>query len=240
MKKKCTLILILMVFLFKIINAQWQNVGPAGGMVYDIVQNGSNQLCLTPGGLYFSSNNGTNWVPSRGGIPFVEIRTINVSGNKFVTGTGNGVYASTDGLNWTLQGNSQLKIIYSRGNYLFAVAYAIPSRAVFRSTDAGATWQSTPVNFDIGLGITSIDTILFIGTQNGTAYSINNGQSWVGMNILVGGFGIGAVTDIKIVSGGLLIATSSGLYKHNGNTYSTTVQNASNGIPATAAPPARH
>ncbi|MDR3666337.1 MAG: T9SS type A sorting domain-containing protein [Ignavibacteriaceae bacterium] len=138
------------------------------GSVYSIALSGNNVYAGTigsdGGGIYLSTNNGTNWSRCFSGK---YIQALTVIGTKIFAGTwGSGVYISTNnGTNWT-QVNSGLTSTYV---YSFAVngssLFAGTNSGIFLSNDNGAGW--TPVGLDNNyiLSLAISGTNLFAGTS---------------------------------------------------------------------------
>ena len=118
-------ILIIVVFIVNIANAQWQNTNFPynGGAVYSIVTNGSNIYAGTDGGgFYLSNDNGVSWVAKNNGLTNLIIRSIAFSSNIIVVGTDDGVFVSSNyGTNWSqiVTGASVSSIAILGGNYIF-------------------------------------------------------------------------------------------------------------------------
>ena len=88
--------------------SQWvQTNTPPGGSVWAMEAIGNNLFAgATNGGVYFSNDNGVNWVQRNGLFPSMQVYSLAVNGTDIYAGTGGafgvGVYKSSDnGLNWT-------------------------------------------------------------------------------------------------------------------------------------------
>jgi hypothetical protein len=96
--------------------------------------------------------------------------------------------------------------------YLAATRYKLADYKpyLFRSTDGGRTFQSINGDFP-GSEITRVvradparKGLLFVGTETGVYYSLNDGQSWMRMG---GGLPVVPVYDLKIKGTDLVVGT---------------------------------
>ena len=161
------------------LSAQWtQCNGPFGGEVHAITVSDDNIIIGTSRGIYFSKNNGQEWLVSDLLSPTYSLTT---SGEYIYAGTSNGVYISKNkGISWATT-NLTGKYIYSltvSGKYIYA---GTPYEgAVFISSDNGQNWEQ----LSIGLPSTDIYSIavngqyLFVGTDRAIYSSTNNGKNW--------------------------------------------------------------
>jgi imidazolonepropionase-like amidohydrolase len=123
------------------------------------------------GGIFLSTNNGTNWTAVNNGLTNLQIRALVVSGTNLVAGTVGGIYLSTNnGTNWTQVNtgltNSNVSALAVSGTNLFAGTY---SAGVFLSTNNGTSWSAV----NTGLTDTNVSALavsgknLFVGTYGG-------------------------------------------------------------------------
>ena len=173
------------------------------GMNWFAVNNGNALTCnnlytfqnniysLTDNGVYYSSNGGTDWISSSGGLTGFDLRTYCMlkDGANFYIGTLNGVFKSTDnGQNWiaTPYYSSQKTILSLAkvGNTIFAgTKHGNPSLA--KSSDNGLTWTGmTFVNFQPEVFDIFVDTNndIYLGTGHGVHRSTNLGANWTMLN----------------------------------------------------------
>lgn len=205
------IILIITIVLFNIsahVNAQWQNIGPEGGMVYKVVSSNSILLCYTAGGIYRSTDNGSTWTLSNNNLP-EKITGIIVHNNKFYVSTVLGIYSSIDGLSWVLIPNGGFagKVVFSYSTRLF-VEY---NGKVYSSVNDGG-WQIGGGAYTVSNAVMYTDgSTFYLGTLNGIWSSTNNGGQFRSLS------SIGYVTDMKAIGTGSMLAVSStGLYKVSG------------------------
>ena len=164
-------------------NAQWVQMsnGMGNGVIINsIVENGSNIFIGTGNfnGVYFSSNNGSNWIQTS--LNNKVIRSLAISGTNIIAGTYySGIYYSTNnGTNWISTGNVYSQNVYNLitvGNIVFAGT----DYGVQISTNNGANWTSTSFNNKMVVCFTSNGNNIFAGTTSSGVYlSTNNGNSW--------------------------------------------------------------
>jgi photosystem II stability/assembly factor-like uncharacterized protein len=210
-------------------NAQWQAVGPWGGQVRCLSSNSTNIFAGTyTGGVFTSSDGGSNWVPVNNGFPPLQIGGFSVyalltsENNVFAGLYGGGVYLSTNnGNSWTAK-NSGIagNLIYGllkTGNTLYAAGGA---HGMSKSTNNGDSWtvinNGLPGNKNCYL-LSAKDGYVFVGTsQYGIFRSSNEGLNWTASNNGLSQLNI----DCMINQNGVLFAgfgAYPGLYKSTDN-----------------------
>ncbi|MGA9292680.1 MAG: T9SS type A sorting domain-containing protein [Ignavibacteriaceae bacterium] len=161
----------------------------AGAYVRTLAANGKNIYAANLSDtLFFSSDNGRNWIPLTPlNLPFGGRfcpTSITVSDSKLFVGTGtNGIYCSTNnGTNWTNvnDGLTDLSIrslvIYK--NILYAGTYG---HGVFLSSDDGDNWKAINKglsNYPI-FSLFISDTTFFAGNSMAVFSSQNDGNDWI-------------------------------------------------------------
>ena len=187
MKKRLITFLIFLLFIFiNICNAQWVQMSNGIGVwksVRCFTISGNNIFAGTSGyGVYFSSDNGSNW--SQTSLSDRDMSALTIHGNNIFAGTlGDGVYLSTNnGTNWSQTSLNDI-FIYSiavLGNYIFAGAHY----GVYLSTNNGTNWTQTSLNNQDVHSLAILGNNIFAGTANllpgsGNVYlSTNNGANW--------------------------------------------------------------
>lgn len=179
------LILYFSLFISQYSLSQWVQVskGLDGGGISNIAVYGSNIYAATSGGLFVTTNNGTNWNLLYSGITNFNVLSVAVSGNKIFIGTdGSGVFRSTDnGLNWIKVNNglTDLKIysIAVSGNTVFAGT----DNGLFLSTDNGNSWNLSHMGGNLIYSVLAYDNYVFATTNiypPGTSRSTDGGLHW--------------------------------------------------------------
>ena len=169
--------------------AQWQQTnGPYGGQVNCFAVSGTNIFAGTPvNGVYFSSDNGTNWDEMSNGLSDLNVRALCVSGWNLFAGTPSGVFYSTDnGTSWTDVStgltNTDVYSLTISGTDLFA---GTADGGVFLSTDNGTNWTNISIGSagDYVRVLAMIGINLFAGTDGSGLYrSTDNGMNWAPAN----------------------------------------------------------
>ncbi len=130
--------------------SQWKeaNDGLYGGIIYALaIDLATNYIYAAPfinGGIFLSTDNGSNWTAIDNGLSNPDVRAIAISGSNIYAGTtGGGVFLSTNnGSNWTAVNNGLSERDYVRslaisGSNIFAGTYG---GGVFLSTNNGSSW----------------------------------------------------------------------------------------------------
>lgn len=163
----------------------WQKLGPFGNSPsfdnrYGIGRINATRIHPTTGhlwvataggGLWKSSNDGTNWIE----VPFDNYLTVCVSDLAFSRQNPNVIYLAT--------GDHDASI--SSGNPYYSIG-------LLKSTDGGASWQTTPITYQlrnnqlIGRVIVdpNNDNIVLAGTSEGIMRSEDAGATWKKVNNL--------------------------------------------------------
>lgn len=173
---------------------------PYNTKIASLAVNGSTVFAGAVSGIYKSINYGVNWTEVRKNTLYTEETYSLASGNGTVyLATHNGgmnsgkdsIYKSTNnGDTWSSIKNNLPQYLY--GQYLLAygdtVFYGNQSAGIFRSTDAGQTWNIDTVgltNLRTQTGFIS-DGIIYSGGSaeyggtGGLFISTNNGDVWIG------------------------------------------------------------
>jgi photosystem II stability/assembly factor-like uncharacterized protein len=159
-------------------------------LVKDNIIFAGNYGSLNPGGgysgIYYSTNNGNNWIYSVDGISGLIANSLCAVNNTIFCGTSSDLFRSTDaGNNWSLSGNGitqkYIECVSGNVNYVFA---GTDGSGIFLSTDMGSTWLSK----NSGLNNSTVDAIEIAGTNTyvnaygginaGIYFSSNYGTNW--------------------------------------------------------------
>jgi photosystem II stability/assembly factor-like uncharacterized protein len=162
---------------------------PGSGRMFSLAMMDSYIFAGSEGGGVFriKYNAPDLWIRDSTGQPDATVHCLAVNGTDLFAGTANGVFLSSDGLEWTAVNtgltNLDVRTLAFNGSNMFAGT----NEGVFRSTDYGASW--TPVNNGLNgfaLDVLSLffsDNNLFAGTWRGGIFlSENNGESWKAVN----------------------------------------------------------
>lgn len=137
---------------------------------------------LPAGGVFLSSNDGTNWSQI---YPYNNaIKCISANGNNIFIGTiTEGVFRSTNnGINWTQTSlnNQDVRSLAINGNNIFA---GTNPNGIFLSTNNGVTWTQTSLNNERINALHIYNNNIFVGGNNGNIYhSTDNGSTWITRN----------------------------------------------------------
>ena len=228
---------------FDIADAQWiQTNGPNGCQVNCLAVCGTNLFAGTTsgGGIFLSTNNGTNWTPVNAGLssaslPYAlgntSVYSFAVNGTSVFAGTngGDGVHCSTNnGANWigTKTGLSNTVVMAlavspngAGGTNLFAGTYL---GGVFLSTDNGNNWKTITNGLTntmvVSLAVSDNGTggsNLFAGTLGGGVFlSTDYGSHWSAVNVGVTSNNVNclAVSGTRVYAG-----TDSGVFLSTNN-----------------------
>ena len=218
--------------------AQWESTGGPGpgAAVKCFVVNGNNVFTGTwggpsgySGGVYLSTNEGTNWIPHNTGLADTAVLALNIIGEKLFAGTlTGGVYiSSNNGENWVSASNGLTNINVVSFAVLDTDLFCGTYGGVFHSTDSGTSW----IEVNNGLPIASplivsalatIGTNLFAGTDAyGVFFSADNGSNWTEVN---NGLTNTRVTSLAAIGNNLFAGTFSGVFlsTDNGTTWINT------------------
>jgi ligand-binding sensor domain-containing protein len=161
--------------------AQWiQTNGPEGGETCCFASIDSRLFAGTVGGVYLSTNDGTNWTATQ--QPDTGLNCLAVRGTNLFAGTRDGVFLSSDyGDSWTAVNNglakNDVRVLTVNNANLFA---GTSQGGVFLSINDGDNW--TAVNNGLtNLSVKSLNVIngnLYAGTSGGLFLSTDNGSNW--------------------------------------------------------------
>ncbi|MDQ3019365.1 MAG: T9SS type A sorting domain-containing protein [Bacteroidota bacterium] len=169
--------------------------GPSGGPVYDIITGSTSfDFCITPAGIFRTSNNGDMWTQSSPvTIKNLYVGSADNQGNIFAATTNYTtlLYRSSDngntwqqrldgGLDFNAVAASPNGTIFAGTFYMFSFhGQFIQDGDIFRSTDNGETWSA--VNFpSLAINALKVNSNgeVFAATTEGLFKSANNGASF--------------------------------------------------------------
>jgi hypothetical protein len=208
--------------------AQWvQTTGIDGGQINSLLVKGDTTFAGTwGGGLFYSTNQGTNWVYS--GLIGEKVRSMAVQGTNIFAGTHTGVWHSTNnGVSWaaTNNGTQTLDYIYAMdtsGIYLLAGGYG----GISRTSDGGATWTLETgglpdMQYTLVGAFAGSSGNLFCGVPGiGVFRSTNHGSVWSIVDSIT--LGNKAVRALAMADTNLFAGTEGGVFHSTNNGVSWT------------------
>jgi len=204
------------------LNAQWiQTNGPYVGDVCTFAVSGTNLFAGTTdffvdsGGVFLSTNDGSNWNAT--GLQGPIVSTLAINGTNFFAGTPYGIFHSTNnGTSWsdlnTFFSNNDVRALVFSGTNLFAGTYG---GGVYRSTNNGLNWAVTGLTSTIVIAFVVRGTNLFAGTfADGVYLSTDDGTIWTEVNSGLTG---NHVTSLTVSSTNLFAGTNDGVFLSTNN-----------------------
>lgn len=131
------------------------------------------------GGVYYSTNNGTNWAFT--GLYLKVVNCLAYDGNIIYAGTRYaGIYISSDnGGNWTQTplNNVYLYEMITKSNKIFA---GTRYNGIYVSSNSGTNWTQTSLNNKSVYALAENNNTLFAGLDSlGVYFSTDNGVNWM-------------------------------------------------------------
>jgi len=197
---------------FKSVNngQNWSQTGINNSVVYSHSSNETHVFAGTRGGVYYSTDNGSNFVLSS--LNNQSILKTYVKDSRVYAGTISGLYVSSNnGIDWSAIpyfNGKQVSALYSKTGVFFA---GLQWDGVHFSTDEGQTWSGTGIGNGLNYAITSIDSVIFVGSYyssvsgGGIKKSTNNGMSFTQTNF-------NRTCNSLVVKGNTVYAGSYGLF----------------------------
>jgi len=156
-------------------------------------------------GVFKSGDRGGTWTESNTGLGTNHIAALLIDSRTpstvYAAGPGTAVFKSTDwGNTWAVSSSGisgDVSALVQDGLNA-AVLYAVTSRGVYRSANAGASWARIGFG-DTGAYALAVDpknsAILYAGTPRGVFKSADTGGTWIAMNR-----GLGEVLDATAIA----------------------------------------
>lgn len=174
------------------IQAQWVRTnGPGGARVYSFTASEGYIFAGIEGGIYVSSDNGSNWKSTGTGLPEnSSFHSLASSGNFIFAGTyGKGIFISKNtGTSWAEVNNGLPDLTNGRvngivfsGDTVFAGIYTGNKSEVYFSKDYGNNWTSVSNGLPEYTLLTALaigKNRLFAATYSGLYRSTDNGLNW--------------------------------------------------------------
>lgn len=174
-----TLYIFLFLFTNTSIFTQWQYLPTSENeTIYSITSKGNNVIIATQfGGIWISSNNGTNWTQS---MVNRSVFSLAANSSRVFAGTfSQGLFVSTDdGMTWPFRfmGSND---IYGIGIKDSAVFAGSNGSGVYYSSNNGISFSQTSLNNQKVHAFAFKNNKVFAGTENGIYSTTNNGINWV-------------------------------------------------------------
>ncbi len=183
-------VLSLDIFIFRVLNAQWQKtsglIGPSGGDITAITASINGHLfAISRGvGLFRSTDEGLTWTALHTGLDATSaLNSVACDDSGYVyLCSPTGLYSSSDdGINWKLLFSNPMSCvtITAKGTVVVGDLYY---PLCYRSTDRGMTWitsDSIPALFGIISLASKPDGDVFVMTQRNAIFrSTTDGQTW--------------------------------------------------------------
>ncbi|MFA6571469.1 MAG: YCF48-related protein [Bacteroidota bacterium] len=145
---------------------------------------GNNTYVFTGDSIYYTTDNGKNWIISNKGMEKIKVNCFDTDGKNLYAATDSGVYLSVDnGVSWETRNNGLRKNYASsiavNGKYIFITS----ENEVYLSTDKGESWvKKYSSKYKLIENIIVDDKNIIIGTNwnyNGLIISNDNGEQWI-------------------------------------------------------------
>ncbi len=233
------LVFILTITLFS--QTEWEYLGLSGEEIFDIEIDGNGNIYagVLYGAVYKSTDNGTTWELKNNGMhPEAVGEKFTIYNNQIYLATTQGLYKTTDeGDNWFRIAQSipftdfdEVQVIPN--GYIFTSVFNMGTGGVFRSTDAGVTWEATSfTGFGaLDFGINSNGVMFFCDatlSYHGIYRSFDLGITWEMLYPRMGVDALVYLNDGSVLAGSQGNAWGTipaGIYKttNNGDTWFNT------------------
>lgn len=200
--------------------AKWaQTSGIESGLVVSLLATNNSVFAGTVnGGIFRSSDQGSQWTPVNVGLENLNVYSFTVVGNVIFAGTGAGVFRTTDnGRSWIaartgISTDFAINALLVNGQYLFA---ATNGGGVYRSQNFGQSWEPVSTgltNTDVR-SLSAVNSTLFAGTNGAGAFRSNDfGLTWTPVN---NGIANLCVETIAVIGSTLFAGTANNIYSNS-------------------------
>ncbi len=157
---------------------------PVGAYTKALASSGTTLLAATDGaGVFTSSDFGKNWSPSNNGLTDLHVSNL-ISHQGYVYALSSECFASSNnGANWSVlktKDGNKISLLWKNSKSLFAFSGA--TNGMYRSNDAGQTWDSLSIGLANGSFLVGNDMLCYIGRTAQfalkLAVSLDNGSTW--------------------------------------------------------------
>jgi hypothetical protein len=148
---------------------------------------GTNLYAGTLGGVFMSTNNGTNWTVKNGGLSGSGLLVHSLASNasNIFAGTEGGIYLSTNsGTNWISRGLTNLTV--TQMIFIGSNLIATTSSGIYSSTNNGLNWLNQYTGFSIAPGASSIvytNQYFFVGTVGQSVWRRDSSDIFTNLKI---------------------------------------------------------
>ncbi|MCE1164632.1 MAG: T9SS type A sorting domain-containing protein [Bacteroidetes bacterium] len=159
-------------------------------------------------GLYYSTNNGNNWITISAINPYVRYMYY-IDNKIYVTGDDGIFYTTNRGANWTNlgMGNYYCPICFS-GTTIYVGTYG---SGVYFSTNNGVNWTQTTLNNKYVQSLVAKDNAVYAGVQGGIYKTTDNGLTWSSAVTSLSVYGI------KVAGNNIVASSSQGIFVSSDN-----------------------
>jgi len=196
-------IILFLLFVVVNLNAQWTKTN-LPTTAFSLAISGDNIFAGTlSGGVFRSTNNGTNWTEINNGITIKQVWAIAALGNSIFAGTTNGgLFKSIDNGNTWIISNTGLptttivRALAQFGTKLFATT---TNSGVYVSLDNGSTWAQHN-NGIVGLvarPLLTTETDLFVGVMQKVYKYDNTNSKWLTASAGIPNNTVTAIAQVK-------------------------------------------
>ncbi len=164
------------------------------------------------GGVFRSTDNGSNWQVFNSGLTDLKVNAILLAGSDWFAGTSTGLFRSGDnGQSWTsVSGGLGTPFVTALAFNGAALLACTLDSGVYRSFDLGASWQ--PIANVQVLHLAASGSVFIASNGNGVIISIDDGTSWAPAN---DGLINKRIFSLLALPGQIFVGTGGGVYRAN-------------------------
>jgi len=163
-----------------------------GGVNAFAFNSSGDMFAATAGGVYYSPDNGDNWIQRNGGLTHTDVYTIIMNAyDDLLAGTDGGVYYSVDdGITWAHTGltDSVISLALAASSNVFA---GTVNDGIFIGTSYGGGWTNingaTLTKEVIAIAVNSSDIAFALTANDGIFRSIDYGEHWIDVTAGISG-----------------------------------------------------
>ena len=167
--------------------------------IHSLVKSSSNLVAGTDAGVFYSADNGNNWVQSAGTTALSIYCMVSKGTSLFLSTANNGVYKSTNnGQNWSAVNSgittiTDMRSLAVKGSDIYA---GTDGYGIYKSTNDGTSWAlvntGLPGSYYTVSALAIVGNNILAGTYGAGIYkSTNDGSQWNAVNT-----GVSSTDDI--------------------------------------------